>query len=141
MFDASRALTGERAPDPPFWFNLCRLVFIIKKGSFEVPEVGTVVDPENLRPISVANFCNRLLNAGFKVELEVATKAFCHKAQQGFIGDLLKNVLEFDAGIHRQYREGTGVRFDSVVAKGMVGGGGQVHSEYLLCAIRQKVKG
>ena len=47
-----------------------------------------MVDPENLRPFSVANFENRLVAAGFKFQLEVATKAFCDPAQQGFIGEL-----------------------------------------------------
>ena len=107
-FEASVALTDAPAPDPPFWFNLCRLVFIIKKRSFEVPEIGVVIDPENLRPISVANFENQILNAGFKPALEISTKSFCDPAQQGFIGDLAKNVFEFDGEIHLQHRKGTG---------------------------------
>ena len=83
-------------------------MFIIKKGSFEVATIGTVVSPDDPRPISVANFENRVIHAGFKEGLEVATKKFCHKAQQGFIGDLGKQVVELDAELHRQSMEGRG---------------------------------
>ena len=67
---------------PWFWDGVKGAIEDNLRNKYEVRHLnyhpGKVVDPENLRPISVANFENRIVAAGVKAELEIATKTFCY---------------------------------------------------------------
>ena len=59
---------------------------------------GTFYDPQNVRPISVANFDGRILSQAVRLRVEPLFEDWVSRSRRGFIGglSLLANVLDIE---------------------------------------------
>lgn len=103
--ECGAALSNHQAREPPPYFNVARLVLPPKVDPvWEETVQEFVVGEEEVRPLSIHIFAQRIITGSMRKAVRDIAKATTHKSQIGFLEGTSRNIVKIDSYMHKYAR-------------------------------------